>query len=43
MIRFNASPGHIKVILFNDPQLISEGLTVQLSPNHDNHLHVRYR
>lgn len=37
----NTAPGHIKLIYFNDPQLISEGLTTQY-PNHDNHLHVRY-
>jgi peptidoglycan hydrolase-like protein with peptidoglycan-binding domain len=37
----NAAPGHIKVIYWNDPQLISEGLSVQF-PNHDNHLHIRY-
>ncbi|MEU8763625.1 penicillin-insensitive murein endopeptidase [Streptomyces sp. NPDC048659] len=37
-----AAPGHIEVIYFNDPTLISEGLTTQY-PNHDNHLHVRYR
>lgn len=37
----NAAPGHIKLIFFNDPTLISEGLTTQY-PNHDNHLHVRY-
>jgi len=37
----NTAPGHIKVIYFNDPQLISEGLTTQY-PNHDNHLHIRY-
>ncbi|HCT75727.1 MAG TPA: peptidoglycan-binding protein [Micromonosporaceae bacterium] len=36
-----AAPGHIAVIWFNDPTLISEGLTAQLS-NHDNHLHIRY-
>lgn len=36
-----AAPGHIVVVWFNDPTLISEGLTQQLS-NHDNHLHVRY-
>jgi peptidoglycan hydrolase-like protein with peptidoglycan-binding domain len=36
-----AAPGHVKLVFFNDPQLISEGLTTQLS-NHDNHLHVRY-
>ncbi len=36
-----AAPGHVKLIFFNDPTLIAEGLTTQLS-NHDNHLHVRY-
>jgi peptidoglycan hydrolase-like protein with peptidoglycan-binding domain len=37
----NAAPGHVKLIFFNDPTLISEGLTTQY-PNHDNHLHIRY-
>jgi len=37
----NAAPGHVKLIFFNDPVLIEEGLTTQY-PNHDNHLHVRY-
>lgn len=37
----NTAPGHVKLIFFNDPTLISEGLTTQY-PNHDNHLHVRY-
>lgn len=37
----DASPGHVKLIFFNDPVLIAEGLTTQY-PNHDNHLHVRY-
>jgi peptidoglycan hydrolase-like protein with peptidoglycan-binding domain len=37
-----AAPGHIALIYFNDPVLISEGLTQQF-PNHDNHFHVRYR
>jgi peptidoglycan hydrolase-like protein with peptidoglycan-binding domain len=36
-----AAPGHVKLILFNDPTLINEGLTTQYA-NHDNHLHVRY-
>lgn len=36
-----AAPGHIKLIYFNDTQLISEGLTSQYD-NHDNHLHVRF-
>jgi len=37
----NAAPGHVKLVFFNDPTLISEGLTTSY-PNHDNHLHVRY-
>ncbi|MEV6103516.1 penicillin-insensitive murein endopeptidase [Streptomyces sp. NPDC051940] len=36
-----AAPGHVKLIFFNDPQLIAEGLTTQYA-NHDNHLHIRY-
>jgi peptidoglycan hydrolase-like protein with peptidoglycan-binding domain len=36
-----AAPGHVKLVFFNDPQLIREGLTTQY-PNHDNHLHIRY-
>jgi peptidoglycan hydrolase-like protein with peptidoglycan-binding domain len=36
-----AAPGHVRLIFFNDPVLINEGLTTALS-NHDNHLHVRY-
>ncbi|MBD0711030.1 MULTISPECIES: penicillin-insensitive murein endopeptidase [unclassified Streptomyces] len=36
-----AAPGHVKLVYFNDPQLIAEGLTVAY-PNHDNHLHIRY-
>jgi peptidoglycan hydrolase-like protein with peptidoglycan-binding domain len=36
-----AAPGHIKAIWFNDPVLISEGLTATQA-NHDNHLHIRY-
>ncbi|SDN56241.1 penicillin-insensitive murein endopeptidase [Allokutzneria albata] len=36
-----AAPGHVKVIWFNDPVLIREGLTKALV-NHSNHLHVRY-
>ncbi|GAA4908400.1 penicillin-insensitive murein endopeptidase [Streptomyces coeruleoprunus] len=35
------APGHIKVIWFNDPVLINEGLVKPLT-NHDNHLHIRY-
>ena len=34
-----ATPGHVQFILFNDPVLIGEGLTVQQS-GHDDHLHV---
>ncbi|MGH3662929.1 MAG: penicillin-insensitive murein endopeptidase [Micromonosporaceae bacterium] len=37
----SSAPGHVKLIFFNDPVLIGEGLTTQLA-NHDNHLHVRY-
>ncbi len=36
-----AAPGHVRLIFFNDPTLINEGLTQPLD-NHDNHLHVRY-
>lgn len=39
-IRGTAS-GHVKLIFFNDPVLINEGLTTEY-PNHDNHLHIRY-
>jgi peptidoglycan hydrolase-like protein with peptidoglycan-binding domain len=35
-----ATPGHVKEILFNDPVLIREGLTV-FAAGHDDHLHVR--
>jgi peptidoglycan hydrolase-like protein with peptidoglycan-binding domain len=35
-----ATPGHVKLIYFNDPVLISEGLTTPLA-GHDDHLHVR--
>ena len=37
----NKAPGHVKLIFFNDPQLINEGLTTYYD-NHDNHLHIRY-
>jgi peptidoglycan hydrolase-like protein with peptidoglycan-binding domain len=37
----DTAPGHVKLIFFNDPVLIAEGLTTEF-PNHDNHLHVRY-
>lgn len=33
--------GQVKLIFFNDPQLVSEGLTQSLT-NHDDHLHVRF-
>jgi peptidoglycan hydrolase-like protein with peptidoglycan-binding domain len=36
-----AAPGHVKLIWFNDPVLVREGLTTRRS-GHDNHLHVRY-
>jgi peptidoglycan hydrolase-like protein with peptidoglycan-binding domain len=36
-----AAPGHIKLIYFNDPVLIREGLT-RASAGHDDHLHVRF-
>jgi hypothetical protein len=36
-----ASPGHIKLIWFNDPVLIREGLTSWHS-GHDDHVHVRF-
>lgn len=36
-----AAPGHVRIIFFNDPVLISEGLTSEW-PAHDNHLHVRF-
>ena len=35
------APGHVKLIYFNDPVLIREGLT-RYYPGHDDHLHVRY-
>lgn len=36
-----AARGHIKVIYFNDPVLIREGLT-RWHAGHDDHIHVRY-
>ncbi len=36
-----ATPGHVKLIYFNDPVLIREGLTTRFS-GHDDHLHIRY-
>jgi hypothetical protein len=35
------APGHVKLIYFNDPVLVDEGL-VRRYPGHDDHLHVRY-
>jgi peptidoglycan hydrolase-like protein with peptidoglycan-binding domain len=40
MIRGTA-PGHVKLIYFNDPVLIREGLTTWYT-GHDDHLHIRY-
>lgn len=36
-----AAPGHVKLIYFNDPKLVAEGLTTSY-PGHDDHLHIRY-
>jgi peptidoglycan hydrolase-like protein with peptidoglycan-binding domain len=36
-----ATPGHVKLIFFNDPVLIEEGLTTRY-PGHDDHLHLRF-
>jgi len=36
-----AAPGHVKLIYFNDPVLIREGLTTWFG-GHDDHLHIRY-
>ena len=35
------APGHVKLIYFNDPVLIREGLTRRFA-GHDDHLHVRF-
>ncbi len=35
------APGHVKLIYFNDPVLIKEGLTRRFV-GHDDHVHVRY-
>jgi peptidoglycan hydrolase-like protein with peptidoglycan-binding domain len=35
------APGHVKLIYFNDPVLIKEGLTKRFS-GHDDHMHIRY-
>ena len=36
-----ATPGHVKFILFNDPQLIPRGPDRFTRTGHDDHLHVR--
>jgi peptidoglycan hydrolase-like protein with peptidoglycan-binding domain len=36
-----SAPGHVKLIFFNDPVLIKEGLTRWFA-GHDDHLHIRY-
>ena len=36
-----AAPGHVRLIFFNDPVLIREGLT-RWHSGHDDHLHIRY-
>ena len=36
-----AAPGHVKLIYFNDPVLVREGLVTWFE-GHDDHLHVRY-
>lgn len=42
ILKFRAyAAGHIKVIFFNDPVLIGEGLTTWHS-GHDDHVHVRF-
>ncbi len=35
------APGHVKLVYFNDPILISEGLT-RWHVGHDDHLHIRF-
>ena len=37
----STAKGHVKLIFFNDPVLIGEGL-VRWYTGHDNHLHIRY-
>ena len=42
ILRFRAyAPGHVKLIFFNDPVLIGEGLVTWHS-GHDDHVHVRF-
>lgn len=36
-----AAPGHVKLVFFNDPVLVREGLA-RWYAGHDNHIHVRY-
>ena len=36
-----AAPGHVKLIYFNDPVLIAQGLTTRYA-GHDDHIHIRY-
>ena len=36
-----SAPGHVRLIYFNDPVLIREGLTRWFT-GHDDHLHIRY-
>lgn len=36
-----AAPGHVKLVYFNDPVLIREGLS-RYHAGHDDHVHVRY-
>ncbi|CAN5763218.1 hypothetical protein BH24CHL6_BH24CHL6_12650 [soil metagenome] len=38
---YETAPGRVKLIYFNDPVLVREGLVVKY-PNHSHHLHVRY-
>ncbi len=38
---YEAAPHSVKLIYFNDPVLIAEGLA-QRYPRHDDHIHVRY-
>ncbi|KWW98721.1 Peptidoglycan-binding domain 1 protein [Carbonactinospora thermoautotrophica] len=41
LVKALRATGHVKVIFFNDPQLIREGLTRHWK-GHDDHLHVRF-
>ncbi len=38
---YEAAPGQVRLIYFNDPVLVREGIVVPY-PRHDDHLHVRY-